>query len=88
MNVSPNTTGLPGISELENIVGALLTIALIASLAGLVISAIVWAIGNHSVNPVLAGRGKTGVLVAFVAAALTGGAVSLIDFFFSAGARL
>ena len=36
MNVSPNTTGLPGISELENIVGALLTIALIASLAGLV----------------------------------------------------
>ena len=53
MNVSPNTTGLPGISELENIVGALLTIALIASLAGLVISAIVWAIGNHSVNPVL-----------------------------------
>ena len=43
MNVSPNTTGLPGITELETIVGALLTIALIASLAGLVISAIVWA---------------------------------------------
>jgi hypothetical protein len=88
MNVSPNTTGLPGISELENIVGALLTIALIASLAGLVISAIVWAIGNHSVNPVLAGRGKTGVLVAFVAAALTGGAVTLINFFFGAGSHL
>jgi hypothetical protein len=88
MNVSPNTTGLPGISELENIVGALLTIALIASLAGLVISAIVGAIGNHSVNPVLAGRGKTGVLVAFVAAALTGGAVTLINFFFGAGSHL
>ena len=88
VSVSPNTSGLPGISELDNIVGALLTIGLVASLAGLVISAIVWAIGNHSVNPVLAGRGKTGVLVAFVAAALTGGAVTLINFFAGAGSHL
>ena len=39
-------------------------------------------------NPVLAGRGKTGVLVAFVAAALCGGAVTLINFFVGAGAQL
>jgi hypothetical protein len=88
VSVSPNTTGLPGISELNHIVGALLTIGLVASLAGLVISAIVWAIGNHSANPVLAGRGKSGVLVAFVAAALTGGAVTLINFFAGAGSHL
>ena len=88
VGVSPNSSGLPGISELDNIVGALLTIGLIASLAGLVISAIVWAMGNHSVNPSLAGRGKSGVLVAFVAAALTGGAVTLINFFASAGTHL
>ena len=88
VNVSPNTSGLPGIQELENIVGALLTIGLIASLGGLAISAIVWAVGNHSVNPVLAGRGKTGVHVAFVAAALCGGAVPLLNFFFGAGAQL
>lgn len=88
VSVSPNTSGLPGISELQNIVGALLTIGLIGSLGGLVLSAIVWAIGNHSTNPHLAGRGKTGVLVAFVAAALTGGAVTLINFFAGAGAKL
>jgi hypothetical protein len=88
VNVTPNSSGLPGISELDTIVGALLTIALIASLAGLLISASVWAIGNHSVNPVLAGRGKTGVLVSFLAAALTGGAVALINFFAGAGAHL
>jgi hypothetical protein len=88
VNVHPNSSGLPGISELDNIVGALLTVALIASLAGLVISAIVWAIGNHSINPVLAGRGKIGVLVAFIAAALTGGAVTMINFFAGAGAHL
>lgn len=88
VHVHPNSSGLPGISELDNIAGALLTIGLIASLAGLVISAIVWAIGNHSVNPSLAGRGKTGVLVAFAAAALTGGAVTLINFFAGAGSHL
>lgn len=88
INVSPNTNGLPGISELQNIVGALLTIGLIAALAGLALSASVWALGNHSANPVLSGRGKTGVLVSFLAAALTGGAVALINFFASAGATL
>jgi hypothetical protein len=88
VNVTPNTTGLPGIGELQNIVGALLTLGLIAALAGLALSAIVWAVGNHSSNPVLAGRGKTGVLVAFVAAALVGGAVVLINFFAGAGANL
>jgi hypothetical protein len=88
VDVTPNSTGLPGLSELETIVGALLTVGLIASVAGLAISAIVWAIGSHSSNPHLAGRGKTGVLVAFVAAALIGGAVALINFFAGAGGQL
>ena len=88
VNVTPNATGLPGITELQNIVGALLTLGLIAALAGLALSSIVWAVGNHSSNPVLAGRGKSGVLVAFVASALFGGAVVLINFFAGAGALL
>lgn len=88
INVSPNSSGLPGISELENIVGALLTVGLIAALAGLVISASVWAVGNHSANPVLSTRGKSGVIISFIAAALTGGAVALINFFAGAGGAL
>jgi hypothetical protein len=84
-DVSPNSTGLPGISTLSNIVGALLTVGLIACVAGLVIAAIVWAIGTHSSNPHLSGRGKTGVLVAFAAAILIGGANVLVDFFVSTG---
>jgi hypothetical protein len=87
-DVSPNSTGLPGISSLSNIVGALLTIGLIACVAGLVIAAIIWAIGTHSSNPYLAGRGKTGVLVAFVAAILIGGANVLVDFFVTTGKGL
>lgn len=88
VNVSPNNSGLPGISELQNIVGALLTLALLAALAGLAIASAAWAVGSHSANPILAGRGKTGVIVSFVSAGLTGGAVALIDFFSSAGAHL
>ena len=45
MTITPNDNGLPGISELETIVGALLTVGLIASVPGLVLSAIVWAVG-------------------------------------------
>lgn len=87
-DVSPNTTGLPGINTISNIVGALLTIGLIACVAGLVIAAIVWAIGSHSSNPNLASRGKTGVLVALVAAILIGGANVLVDFFVTTGQGL
>jgi hypothetical protein len=84
-DVLPNSTGLPGISTLSNMVGALLTVGLIACVAGLVLAAILWAIGSHSSNPHLAGRGKSGVLVAFVAAVLIGGANVLVDFFVATG---
>lgn len=88
VDVSPNTSGLPGIAELEHIVGAMLTVALIAALGGLAIGAAAWAIGNHSTNPSMVHRGKGGVLVSFAAAALTGGAVALINFFAEVGGRL
>jgi hypothetical protein len=88
VNITPNSSGLPGIGELQNIVGALLTIGLIVALGGLALAAAAWAIGSHSANPVLAGRGKTGVLVSFASAGLIGGAVALINFFSSAGTHL
>lgn len=87
-DMSPNTTGLPGISALQNIVGALLTVGLIACLGGLVLAAIIWAVGHHSANPSIAGRGNAGVLVAVVASILVGGANVLVDFFVHAGSKL
>ena len=87
-DISPNTTGLPGISALQNIVGALLTVGLIACLGGLVLAAIMWAVGHHSANPSIAGRGKAGVLVAVVASNQVGGANVLVDFFVHAGSQL
>jgi hypothetical protein len=83
--IPPNDTGLPGIQALRTIVGAIMTVGLILSVLALLIAAIVWGFGSHSSNPHLAGRGKTGVLVACGAAALCGGAVTLINFFWHVG---
>lgn len=85
ISITPNATGLPGIEALRAIVGAIMTVGLILSVLALLIAAIVWGFGAHSANPHLAGRGKTGVLVACGAAALCGGAVTFINFFWNVG---
>ena len=64
VDVPPNQNGLPGLAAHQNIVGALLTFGLVASVAGVVISAVAWAIGSTSSNPHIAGRGKNGGRVA------------------------
>jgi hypothetical protein len=87
-HITPNNNGLPGTSEAEKLVGALLTFGLIAAVAGIAIAAITWALGSHSANPHLAGRGKHGVIVACLAALLVGGADILVNFFATAGGSL
>ena len=88
VSISSNSSGLPGISALEKIVGSLITVAVIASVAGLLLGAVVWAVGNHSANPQFASRGKTGVLVGAVAAILSGGAMAIVNFFYNIGTGL
>lgn len=85
IDIPPNTNGLPGLAALESMVGALLTFGLVAAVAGVAISSIAWAIGSHSSNPHVAGKGKTGVLVAGGAALLIGAANALVTFFNTVG---
>ena len=85
IDIVPNGTGLPGIDQLRIIVGAVMTVGLILSVLALLVSAIVWGFGANSSNPHLASRGKAGVLVACGAAIVCGGAVTLINFFWSVG---
>ncbi|GAC1383938.1 MAG: hypothetical protein NVSMB48_18120 [Marmoricola sp.] len=85
INISPNSNGLPGISQLRTIVGASMTVGLVLAVLALIVSAIVWALGANSSNPHLAGRGKTGVLIAMGAAIITGAAVALVNFFWNVG---
>lgn len=85
MNVFPDFSGLSGISDLQRVVGALLTIVLITSVAVAIISAVIWAISSSSGNYNLAAKGRVGVLVALGAAALAGGGVALMNWLIGIG---
>jgi hypothetical protein len=85
IDISPNDSGLPGISQLKTIVGAIMTVGLILSVLALVISAIVWGFGANSSNPHLASQGKLGVIISCVAAIICGASVTLINFFWHVG---
>lgn len=86
--VSPNNNGLPGLSVLKEIVGALLTWGLVACVAALVVSVIIWALGHHSGNYSHTSSGKTGVLVSAGGAILIGGANAIVAFFSGLGAGI
>jgi hypothetical protein len=88
INISPNSNGLPGISQLKSIVGASMTVGLVLAVLALIISAIVWALGANSSNPHLAGRGKLGVLIALGAAIVCGASVTLVNFFWHVGQQV
>jgi hypothetical protein len=48
INISPNSSGLPGITALHKIVGAGMTVGLILSVLALIVAAVMWAFGSHS----------------------------------------
>ncbi len=85
ITIDPNDTGLPGISQLKTIVGAIMTIGLILSVLALIISAIIWGFGSNSSNPHMASQGKLGVIISCVAAIICGASVTLINFFWNVG---
>jgi len=85
INANPNPNGLPGSAALERLVGGLAFWGLLASVAGLIISAAVWALSSHSGNYHHAGVGRRGTLVSAAAALLIGAAPAVIAFFEGVG---
>ena len=88
VSISPNTSGLPGLNELSNIVGAMLTVGAILCVLGVILSSAVWAVASTSGNVQLVSWAKTGTVVCGIAALLIGGASILITFFVNAGSAL
>ncbi len=88
MNVFPDFDGLGGIGDLRAVIGALLTFVLIVAVLMLIVSAIVWAIAAANGNHVMAGKGRTGVLVAVGAAVLAGGGVAWMNWLIALGDQL
>lgn len=78
---NPNSKGLPGSQALQSLVGGLAFWALLAALAGLIISSAVWALSSHAGNYHHAGMGKRGTLISAGAALLIGAAPAVIAFF-------
>jgi hypothetical protein len=78
---NPNPGGLPGSRALQSLVGGVAFWALLAALAGLIVSSAVWALSSHAGNYHHAGMGKRGTLIAALAALLIGAAPAIIAFF-------
>ncbi|MDO8119698.1 DUF6112 family protein [Isoptericola sp. b490] len=86
--ITPNSSGLPGLAVVQQIVGALLTWGLVACVAGLVVSVIIWALAHHQGNYTYSSGGRTGVLVSAGGALLIGGANAIVAFFSGLGAGI
>jgi len=88
VDVTPNPNDLPGGNVIQQLLDGLAGWALFGSLAALLVSAIVWALGANGGNYHAANKGKTGVLVSAVTALLVGAAPALINFFNDLGTKV
>ena len=86
--VNPDPSALPGGNVIQQLLDGLAGWALFGSLAALLISAIVWALGANGGNYNAANKGKTGVLVSAMSALLVGAAPALINFFNQLGQKV
>lgn len=88
VKLDPSPGGLPGSSVLQNLIDGLGFWALLASLAGVLIGAAIWAVAAHSNNHHWAASGRRGTLAAGVAALLIGAAPALVNFFAESGGKV
>jgi hypothetical protein len=86
--ITPNSDGLPGVSTLVHMVGGLMTIAFVISVAGVIGGAITSAVCAGTNNPYGALAGKRAVALSLLGALLTASAWFLVNFFVEAGSNL
>jgi hypothetical protein len=85
--VAPDFTAVDT-TVLADVIGALLTIVLIAGVAALIMSAVTWAWGSHSGNYNAATRGRIGSLIALGTSAAAGAGVAWCNFLIGIGGTL
>lgn len=86
--VGPDFGAVGASGPLAEVVGALLTMVLVVSVAMLVVCAIGWAIASTSGNYQALARARGGLWVAIGAAALAGGGVTWMNFLLRTGGAL
>jgi hypothetical protein len=87
-SVGPDFGAVAAAGDLSQIVGALLTVGLLAAVAMLIGCAVAWAISSHAGSWHTAMRARSGVLVALGGAVLTGGALAWANWLLDTGAAL
>ena len=88
VHVTPDPSGLPGSDVLQGLINGLAFWMLLASLAGVLIGAGVWALASHGNNHHWASRGRSGALVSAGAALVIGAAGAIVNFFVDAGGKV
>ena len=86
VSVTPSSGGLPGTATLVNLLDGLQFDAILAAIAGVIVSAAAWALSAHSNNFAGAGRAKTALLASGLAALLIGFGPALVQTLFATGA--
>jgi MFS family permease len=88
VSLTPDLNGLPGGAELQSLTNGLGGWALALALVGLLLGALMWALGSHTQNYHQSYSGRRAVLVSALAALLIGAAPALVNFFFHAGTNV
>jgi hypothetical protein len=88
VQVQPDPAGLPGSNVLQELVNGLAFWMLMATIAGILIGAGVWALSAHSNNHHWASKGRTGTLAAACGALIVGAASALVNFFVDLGSKV
>lgn len=86
--VGPDFGAVGGSGQLRQIVGALMTFALITSVLMLVVCAATWAVASANGSWQAASKAKTGLFVALGGALLTGSALAWANWLLGVGASL
>ena len=87
-DVTPDFGAIDQTTGLTQAIGALITFVLIAAVCMLIVSAIGWALSESHGNWQGAHRGKVGVLVSVLTAALAGAGLAWLNFLIATGAQL
>ena len=88
VTVNPKSGGLPGSAVLQKLIDGLAFWSLLACVAGIIVSAAVWAFASHSSNHHYSSNGRRGVLISAAAALAIGASAALINFFAQAGEQV
>jgi type IV secretory pathway VirB2 component (pilin) len=88
VQMNPDARQIPGSVALQDLANGIGGWALIASMVGVVIGAVMWAFGHYSQNYQQAYNGRRGVVVSALAATLIGGAPYIVRFMLSMGTSL